>query len=408
MSVSSSSSQNAEFELTNPDVVTKYQTAAGIANKALETVLKACVSGAEASDLCLLGDKVINEETGKVYNKKVKGKDSDAKKDDGKKVEKGVGFPTCVSINEVAGHFSPLKGESQKLEGGDVVKVDLGVHIDGFIAQVAHTVIVAPGKDDCKEDPKNTINEDKKFTDNRADVVQCAETMAQAAVRVMQPGNTNNQVTEVFQKVADEFKCHVISGVLSHELKRYIIDGSNVIISKTNLNDEQKVDEFEFGSNEAFTVDIMVSTGEGKLKEKETRHTVYKRAVENNYQLKTQKARQFLSEINAKHPSLPFSLRAFEDEQCARVGVSEAKRHNLLHEYPVMAEKQGEYIAQMKFTVLLLPGGVKKITGLDFNTVENRVESSLSVQNPELKDLLARSLAPRKKRNKAKKEKKEE
>merc|ERR1712110_246760 len=108
--------------------------------------------------------------------------------------------------------------------------------------------------------------------------------------------------------------------------------------------------------------------------------TVFKRAVETTYNLKTQKARQFIHEVNKRFPALPFTLRAIEDEQVARVGVSEAKRHELLEEYPVVKEKEGEYIAQFKFTVLLLPGGTKRITGLPLGSLEKQLVSSCSVQ----------------------------
>merc|ERR1719356_2265496 len=131
-----------------------------------------------------------------------------------------------------------------------------------------------------------------------------------------------------------------------------------------------------------------MSTGEGKGKETEMRNTVYKRAVDVAYSLKTQKARQFISEVQKRFPVLPFSLRAFEDEQVARVGVSEAKRHELLDEYPVLKEKDGQFVAQFKFTVLLLPGGTKKITGLPFGDLEKKVASSHSVQEEDLKKLL--------------------
>merc|ERR1711948_12933 len=102
----------------------------------------------------------------------------------------------------------------------------------------------------------------------------------------------------------------------------------------------------------------------GKGKETELRSTVFKRSPDTSYILKTQKARQFISEVNERFPALPFTLRAIEDEQVARVGVSEARRHELLEEYPVLHEKSGEIVAQFKFTLLLLPGGTKKVTGL--------------------------------------------
>merc|ERR1712196_498213 len=119
----------------------------------------------------------------------------------------------------------------------------------------------------------------------------------------------------------------------------------------------------------------------GKTKETELRNTVFKRAPETSYLLKTQKARQFLHEVNKRFPALPFTLRAIEDEQVARVGVSEAKRHELLEEYPVLKEKEKEIVAQFKFTALLLPGGTKRITGLPLGKLETQLAPANSVQD---------------------------
>lgn len=60
-----------------------------------------------------------------------------------KKLERGIAFPTCISVNNVFGHFSPLADESQLLVEGDIAKIDLGCHLDGFVATVAHTIIVS-------------------------------------------------------------------------------------------------------------------------------------------------------------------------------------------------------------------------------------------------------------------------
>merc|ERR1712176_742445 len=117
-----------------------------------------------------------------------------------------------------------------------------------------------------------------------------------------------------------------------------------------------------------------------------------------NYMMKTQKARQFISEVNRRFPALPFSLRQIEDEQVARVGVSEAKRHDLLEEYPVLKEKDKEIVAQFKFTALLLPGGTKKITGLPLGALESQLAPKNSIEDPEIKRLLATSANPKKKK----------
>ena len=79
---------------------------------------------------------------------------------------------------------------------------------------------------------------------------------------------------------------------------------------------EQGVDENSFTDNEVYAIDILVSTGEGKpkiLDEKET--TVYKRALDREYQLKKKTSRALFSEINRKYPALPFTRRAIEDQR---------------------------------------------------------------------------------------------
>jgi len=161
---------------------------------------------------------------------------------------------------------------------------------------------------------------------------------------------------------------------------------------------------FEFELNEVYCLDVVMSTGEGKGKEAELRSTVYKRAVETSYNLKTQKARQFISEVNRRFPALPFSIRMIEDQQVALLGVSEAKRHELIEEYPVLKEKDKEFVAQFKFTVLLLPGGTKKITGMPLGDAEKQIVTSCEVKDEDLIKLLKSSANAKKKEKKKKKE----
>ena len=57
-------------------------------------------------------------------------------------LERGIAFPTCLSVNEMCGHYSPCADESTKLATEDLVKIEFGAHIDGYTANIAHTVIV--------------------------------------------------------------------------------------------------------------------------------------------------------------------------------------------------------------------------------------------------------------------------
>lgn len=99
------------------------------------------------------------------------------------------------------------------------MKVELGVHIDGFAAFVGHTIVVQSDKN-------------APITGKKADVILAAYKAAQAALRLIKPGHFNNEVTETIQKVSDAYQVTPLEGVLSHELKKHLIDGNKVILNK--------------------------------------------------------------------------------------------------------------------------------------------------------------------------------
>lgn len=73
----------------------------------------------------------------------------------------------------------------------------------------------------------------------------------------------NKEVTDAIQKVAAAYDCKIVEGVLSHQLKQFVIDGNKVVLSVSSP--ETKVDDAEFEENEVYAVDIVTSTGDGKV-----------------------------------------------------------------------------------------------------------------------------------------------
>merc|ERR1712194_329826 len=145
-----------------------------------------------------------------------------------------------------------------------------------------------------------------------------------------------------------------------------------------------------------------MSTGDGEPKEVDERTTVYKRDVEETYQLKMKASRQVLAEITKSYSTFPFSIRAL-DPKTARFGIKECVTHELVRPYPVLLEKAGDLVAHVKFTALLMPNGTLKVAGPlltpDMFTTE------LTVTDEDLKKLLLTSAAKKKKNNKKKKKK---
>lgn len=87
------------------------------------------------------------------------------------------------------------------------------------------------------------------------------------------------------------------------------------------------MEEFSFVPGDVIGLDIYVSSGEGKPKETEVRTTVFKRELEQVYNLKLKGSRSFYTEVCKRFPTLPFSLRAFEDQSSAKVGQKECTTH---------------------------------------------------------------------------------
>ncbi len=77
-------------------------------------------------------------------------------------------------------------------------------------------------------------------------------------------------------------------------------------------------------------------------------------------------ARKLLTAVDKKFPTLPFSLRSVPGVEVreAQLGVTECVKVNSLASYPVMQDRPGTHTASVSFTVLLLPGGTLKLTGL--------------------------------------------
>jgi len=331
-----------ELTIADDVVVTKYKMAGDMANRILVKVCNACVAGASVRQICEMGDKLILEETSSVYKKE-------------KEMTKGIGFPTCISVNNTVCHFSPTAVDPDvTLAADDLVKIDLGVHIDGFIAGVGHTLVVG-------------ASADNKVTGKKADAILAAYYAAEAALRCFIEGEdkesrTNLSVTEKINEISEIYKCKPIEGMLSHQLLQNIIDGEKTIIQ--NPNDAQKKDHKKctFETHEVYCLDVLVSSGDGTAKDSEANKTSVFKRTDNVYNLKLKSSRQFYHDVQSRFTMMPFTLRDFPDQKTARLAVKECVDHELLDPYPVLIEKDGEFVAQFKYTILLMPKGPLRIT----------------------------------------------
>ncbi|KAF8532200.1 peptidase M24, structural domain-containing protein [Gautieria morchelliformis] len=357
------------------------QTAADIVHNATKKLIELAVEGAKVFDLCVEGDKLIEQGTGAVYNKGGKGS----------KISKGLAFPTCISVNNCVSHFSPLASDQQSsltLAKHDVVKVHLGAHIDGFASISAETVIVG-------------ATEQEPAAGRRADVVKAAWHAAELAQRLIKVDNKNWAVTEGVNKVAAAWDCKAVEGMLSCQHSKNVIDGKKRIILASAQEQRAGFDTVSFAEGEVYGVDILVSSSDdGKARVEETRTTIHQRASDVTYSLKMKTSRAVFSEVQKKAGAFPFNVRVLDDEKRARMGLQEAVQHGLVRPYEVLYTPANTFVAQFHFTIALLPGGPSLISHPPVWYKPELLKTEKELEDAELKETLAKKLRENKKNKK--------
>lgn len=363
--------------IKNDVVVSKYKFAGNICNIALRKIIEACKEGASVRTLCQLGDKTILDETAKIYKKE-------------KELKKGIAYPTCVSVNYIVCNFSPLPNdEDQLVKKGDLVKIELGAHIDGYIAKAGHSIVVGALAAHGGEIVKGKA----------ADVIKGTWTALQVALRTLVPGTKDGKVSESVQKAAGEFGLKPVQNSTSSRMVRHTLETPHSIILNPTDEIRRERREHDIVDNAVYHLSIFLSTGEGKCRESDLRCTIYRRGEE-NYNLKMRTSRQFFAEADNKHGNMAFSLASFADEKTARLGVKECVTHKVINRYPVLEENKDQLVAQFETTVLLMPTGLHQISGLPLDFGGMVVQSSRSVHDAKLKEILSKGT---KKSNKKKK-----
>jgi methionine aminopeptidase len=197
---------------------------------ALDTVLSQCVAGASIFALCKAGDDAIAALLSQAEPAALGVADADA----AARVKRGAAYPTCVSVNEFFGHVSPTSECTDVLAVGDLVKVELGVHVDGYPAILGETRIVdAPPAD---EDVAQQL----------AAVSNAVYIAAHCIMRMLRPGVKNSDITYVVGYIGAHFGVRCVKKLVSYEIKRYVTDGRNQILMAPAENGDEPPEGGEF------------------------------------------------------------------------------------------------------------------------------------------------------------------
>ena len=242
-------------------------------------------------------------------------------------------FPVNTSINEVAAHYTAEPNDEIVITEDDLVKIDLGAQIDGFIADTAVTVCYNPEFDTLVQGAENALNN---------------------AMSMMKVGVKSSDIGRTIEKTIKDLGLIPIANLSGHSLEQYTIHAGKSVPNIWSIG------SFTFQNEQAFACEPFVTTGdglgfvhEGKIK------NIF--ALASRKRTKEKKADKMLDYIWSNFNLLPFALRWLLDEweeKEARETLNFLIKKKAIHAYPVLVEGNGQRVAQAEHTFIPNENGV--------------------------------------------------
>ena len=233
-------------------------------------------------------------------------------------------FPTNLSINEVAAHHTPSH-DDQTLASG-LLKIDFGVHINGWIADTAFTL-----------DLENT-EENKKLI----------EASEEALKNALEIANENVSASEIGKKVHETIEGYGASPIVNlsgHEMKKYELHAGVTI---PNIDDGKNV-LLEKG---VYAIEPFATFGNGKVKDGKPSGIYILTDTKN---VRSQIAREVLEFVEDEYKTLPFCSRWVVKKfgTKALFGLKQLEENDNLHQFPQLVEISGSKVSQSEHTILI-------------------------------------------------------
>jgi methionyl aminopeptidase len=234
-------------------------------------------------------------------------------------------------INDVAAHDCPAESDETVTKEGDLIKIDIGTHIDGYIADNAMTVEVG---DSHQHD----------------DLIKASQDALRAAIEKVKPGCQLWELGAAQMSAAEKLGLTTITNLSGHNLKQYKVHAN---VSIPTYNSENKM-ELEEGWQIA--IEPFVTAGQGIVKEK-GKATVF--MVSKNGSARTPYARKILEEVKDRK-GLPFTTRWLTRKLgrgAVVLGLRELQQSGVVRAYPPLAEVTGQPVAQFEHSMIVTEEG---------------------------------------------------
>lgn len=239
-------------------------------------------------------------------------------------------FPCNISRNEEAAHATPSIDDQTVFGKDDLVKLDIGVHIDGYIADSAVTVDLSGGYDE---------------------LVKAAEAALDEAIKIMRDGVSTIEIGEVIGTTIKERGYKPVVNLSGHGLSRY---DSHAPPTIPNVKYEHGVTLHE---NNVVAIEPFATDGGGKVVESGNAEIF---SLIKPKPVRMREAKKLLDEIK-NYQGLPFAKRWLPRERL-ELALRTVETAGILRDYPVLREEEKGMVSQAEHTVIIKKDGCEVIT----------------------------------------------
>lgn len=234
-------------------------------------------------------------------------------------------FPVNISVNEIAAHYTPSSTDDKKFGNGDVVKLDVGAHVDGYIGDTAITVEVG--------------------TRNYQDLIESSKRALVIALEMMGEGVTVSTLGGAIERSIKGDGFSPVVNLTGHGMDRYCLHAGMTVpnIDDGNLS--------RIKNDMVIAIEPFATNGGGQVRNGKPGNIF---RVLRERPLKDKKALEFFNEIRSRFNKLPFCERwCTAMDNNAQTYLKNLLRHGLISSYPILYEFKKGIVTQAEHTVLI-------------------------------------------------------
>ena len=245
-----------------------------------------------------------------------------------------LAFPTNLAVNNVGAHWTPSSKSKDVFDNGDLVKLDVGVHIDGYIGDNALTVEIGSSK--------------------YSKMIEASREALNAAIEVAAPGVNAGMIGYAVQDVIEGYGYRPIANLTGHGIKRYNLHSG---VSIPSIRERGGA---VLKSGDVIAIEPFATDGAGRVGGKRNSNIYHLRQVR---KIRDEKATELMTEIQNRYHGLPFAerwLHSIQDD--VTKNLKKLLRSGVVSYYPILDELGKGMVTQAEHTVMINKDGVEVLT----------------------------------------------